>query len=255
MTYVKKSEHRRDSILKIAATESTLDSHSCDYALPAGPVRVIPRNRRSVTGFLSWRGQQSIQYESSLERDFLIRQEFSLAVSQVVSQPCVIPFNTRTGRPAQYTPDFLVVYKADSSPLKFQRRPMLVEVKPQSEWHDHWREWLPKWKAARRYAASQGWTFRIMDESRIRTQALSNIGFLRRYRNAAYPTQEGDWVVDSVREMGAATFDYLLAKHFPGIYAGEGVGHLWSLLASRRLDCDICLPLGGHTELWVPDEA
>lgn len=194
-------------------------------------------------------------YESTLERDFVIRQEFSLCVADIVSQPCVFPFTTRTGRGATYTPDYLVVYRSDSSPLSYQRRPMLVEVKPAEEWRQHWREWLPKWKAARRYAASQGWTFRIMDESRIRTQALANIQFLRRYRNNVYPSQESDWIVASVREIGSATFDYLLAKHFPGIYAAEGVGHLWSLLASRRLECDICSPLNGDTELWVPDEA
>lgn len=255
MTYAFFFANKRDYIFKIAAMEQELDSNSCDCAVPSKPVRAIPRNRRSVTGFLSWRGQQSIQYESTLERDFLIRHEFCLAVSHVISQPCVLPFTSRSGKASHYTPDFLVVYKADSSPLKFQRRPMLVEVKPQAEWREHWREWLPKWKTARRYAISQGWTFRIMDEWRIRTQALSNIEFLRRYRNSTYPTQEGDWIVDSVREMGAVSFDYLLAKHFPGIYAAEGIGHLWSLLASRRLDCDICLPLGGDTELWVPDEA
>lgn len=232
-----------------------MNQNRCDYTVPSSSVRVVPRNRRSVTGFLSWRGEHSIQYESTLERDFLVRQEFSLAVSQVVSQPCVFPFTTRTGRAAEYTPDFLVVYSADTAPLKYQRRPKLVEVKPESEWRKHWREWLPKWKAARRYAAAQGWTFCIMDESRIRTQALANIQFLRRYRNNVYPSQESDWIVESVRELGAATFDYLLAKHFQGIYAAEGIGHLWSLLAGRRLDCDICLPLGGDTELWVPDEA
>lgn len=229
-----------------------MDRNRCDYAVPASPVRAIPRNRRSVTGFLSWRGQDSIQYESTLERDFLIRHEFSLAVSQVISQPCVVPFVTATGRAAGYTPDFLVVYQADSAPLQYQRRPVLVEVKPQAEWRAHWRKWLPKWKAARRYASSQGWSFHIMDETRIRTQALTNIQFLRRYRNNVYSSQESDWIVHSVQEMGAVTFDYLLAKHFQGIYAAEGVGHLWSLLANRRLECDICLPLDGATELWVP---
>jgi hypothetical protein len=109
---------------------------------------------------MSWRGEHSIQYESTLERDFLFRQEFSLDVSQVISQPCVIPFTTHSGRAATYTPDFLVVYSVDSSPLRYQLRPMLVEVKPQSEWREHWREWLPKWKAARRYASSRGWTVR-----------------------------------------------------------------------------------------------
>lgn len=231
-----------------------LTSIYCDSGLPSAPVRIIPRNQRSTTGFISWRGSESIQYESTLERDFLIRQEFGLGVAHVVSQPCEIPFVTLSGRAATYTPDFLVVYKTDSSPLRFQRPPLLVEVKPESEWRARWREWLPKWKAARRHALYQGWHFRIMDESRIRTQALKNIEFLRRYRGQQYSPEESAWIVASVREMGAATFDYLLAKHFGGIYTAEGVGHLWWLLATRQLDCDICLPLDGQTELWVPDE-
>lgn len=233
----------------------TLDLNSCDSHAVLEPVRVIPRSRRSVTGHLSWRRQHSIQYESTLERDFIVRQEFDLAVAQVISQPCRIPFVTRSGRSSQYTPDFLVVYATDSAPPSLQQKPLLVEVKPEADWRVHWREWLSKWKAARRYAASQGWQFRIMDESRIRTQALANIQFLRRYRDAAFPVEESDWIVQSVRELGSANFEYLLARHFQGMYEAEGVAHLWSLLAQRRLDCDICLPLNNQTEFWVPDEA
>jgi len=232
-----------------------LSGNNCDRLLPTTPVRVIPRSKRNVTGFWSWRGRQSIQYESPLERDFLTRQEFAIGVETVISQPCRVPFITLSGRQSHYTPDFLVIYKTNSAAEYLGAMPMLVEVKPEAEWRENWREWLPKWKAARRYAISQGWSFRIMDESRIRTQALTNIQFLRRYRNSTFPTAEGDQVVASVRELGSATFDYLLAKHFPGIYAAEGVAHLWSLLGSRRLDCDIFLPLCGETELWVPDEA
>lgn len=231
-----------------------MDLNNCDSRLPHEPVRVIPRSRRSVTGFLSWRRQHSIQYESTIERDFIVRQEFDLAVAQVISQPCRVPFVTLSGRSSHYTPDFLVVYKTNSAPPGLQQRPLLVEVKPEADWRAHWREWLPKWKAARRYAACEGWQFRVMDESRIRTQALSNVQFLRRYRDSAFPVEESDWIVQSVRELGSATFDYLLGKHFQGIYAAEGVAHLWSLLAQRRLDCDICRPLNNNTELWVPDE-
>lgn len=185
----------------------------------------------------------------------MIRQEFALGVETVISQPCRIPFTAQSGRKYHYTPDFLVIYKANSAPAYMGARPLLVEVKPREMWREHWREWLPKWKAARRYALSQGWDFRIMDESRIRTRALENIKFLSRYEKVDFPAAESDQVIAGVRELGSAKFDYLLAKHFSGIYAAEGVAHLWSLLAKRRLDCDIFLPLGGETEMWVPDEA
>lgn len=233
-----------------------LDLNSCDNPQSAFPstVRVIPRSRRSVTGYQTWRRRHSIQYESTLERDFIVRQEFDLSVAQVISQPCRISFTTPSGRASHYTPDFLVVFRTNSAPPSLQSKPLLIEVKPEADWRRHWREWLGKWKAARRYAESQGWRFRILDESRIRTQALSNIQFLRRYRDTAFPVEESDLIVQDVRGLGSATFDYLLAKHFQGIYAAEGVAHLWGLLAQRRLDCDICLPLGGSTEFWVPDE-
>lgn len=233
-----------------------MDLNSCDHAESRVPssVRAIPRSRRSVTGYQTWRRQHSIQYESTLERDFIVRHEFDLSVAQVISQPCRIPFITPSGRLSHYTPDFLVIFKTNTAPPSLQAKSLLVEVKPEADWRRYWREWLGKWKAARRYAESQGWQFRIMDESRIRTQALSNIQFLRRYRDTAFPIEESDSIIQDVQELGSATFDYLLAKHFQGIYAAEGVAHLWGLLAQRRLDCDICLPLAGSTEFWVPNE-
>jgi hypothetical protein len=54
--------------------------------------------------------------------------------------------------------------------------------------------------------------------------------------------------------MGMATVDYLLARHFPGIYRAEGIAHLWHLLATRKIDCDISRPLNMFTEVWVPTE-
>lgn len=233
---------------------SNIFHNNCDKPRIANPVRVIPRSHRSITGHYSFRGECSVQFESTLERDFLVLQEFSLAVADVLSQPCEIPFALAGGRRYTYTPDFLVRYRAlpDGAP-QWQRKPMLVEVKPSEAWRRHWRAWLPKWKAARRYAQENGWTFRVMDESRLRGTPLNNILFLRRYRDLQYPQVESAWIVDNLRELGSASFDYVLARHFMGYDArAEGVGHLWHLLATRRLECDITEPLSAQTELWVP---
>lgn len=231
-----------------------MTSNRCDGGVSLVPVRKIPRTYGSVTGHFHCRNGDYVQYESTLERDFLMRQDFSLSVLKVVSQPCEIPFQAPSGRQYRYTPDFLVVYRGDSTLIQYQRRPLLVEVKPQDKWRRHWREWVPKWKAARRYAEEQGWAFRIFDEPRIRTPALANIQFLRRYRHSSFAAEESEWVIRTVRERGAVTVEYLLATLFPGIYAAQGLAHLWTLLAHRRLECDICLPLDNQTELWVPDE-
>lgn len=193
-------------------------------------------------------------FESTLERDFLIRTEFCLNVLDVVPQPTEIPFVGANGQGYTYTPDFLVFYRLGGRSYWDYPRPVLVEVKPEAEWRAHWRDWLPKWKAAWRYAQEQGWEFHIRDESRIRDTTLENIRFLERYKRLQFPIEESAWVLETVRQMGCATMDYLLSRHFMGLYRGQGITHLWHLLACRQLDCDISRPLNEFTELWIPSD-
>jgi hypothetical protein len=225
--------------------------NKCDKIQSPRQMRPIGTTRRSVSGIYAFRGETAIPFESTLERDFIIRKEFSLSVLEIIPQPVQIPFVARNGQSYIYTPDFLVYYRLGNMVYGEYPKPILVEVKPQAEWKQHWREWLPKWKAAYRYAKEQGWEFHIHDESRIRDQALQNIRFLDRYKRTQFPIEETQCVIESVRQMGGAPFHYVLAKHFMGIYKAEGVAHIWHLLATRKLDCDISLPLNDFTELWV----
>jgi len=202
----------------------------------------------------AFRGETSIQFESTLERDFLIRNEFSSAVLAVISQPVQIPFVGVNGRSYTYTPDYLVYYRLGNRHYDDYPKPLLVEVKPEKEWRKSWREWLPKWKSAYRHAKEQGWAFHIHDESRIRDQALENIRFLERYKRMQFPVEESRWVVENVRQMGSAPLHYILARHFMGMYRAEGIAHVWHLLSIRQLDCDISQPLNDATEFWVPTD-
>ena len=215
-------------------------------------MRKIKPTRRSLSGTYAFRGETGIQFESSLERDFLIRTEFSLCALDVIPQPVQIPFVASNGQSYIYTPDFLVYHRLGNTSYDDYPKPVLVEVKPEKEWRKHWREWMPKWKAAWRYAKEQGWVFHIYDESRIRDKALENIRFLERYKRMQFPPEESSWVIENVRQMGASPFHYILARHFMGMYRAEGVAHIWYLLATRQLDCDISRPLNEFTELWVP---
>ena len=56
------------------------------------PVREIKPTRRSVSGVYPFRKQYSLAYESSLERDFIVLQEFDSSVIEVIAQPIKIPF-------------------------------------------------------------------------------------------------------------------------------------------------------------------
>lgn len=226
--------------------------NSCDEVQPPRQMRRIGVTRRSVSGIYAFRRETAVPFESTLERDFIIRKEFCLLVLEVIPQPVQIQFVASNGQTYIYTPDFLVYYRLGNMGYGEYPKPLLVEVKPRAEWKQHWREWLPKWKAAYRYAKEQGWDFHIHDESRIRDQMLENIRFLDRYKRTQFPIEETRSVIESVRQMGGTPFHYLLAKHFMGIYKAEGVAHIWHLLATRQLDCDISLPLNDFTELWVP---
>ena len=217
--------------------------------LPTGPVRKIGRTRRSVSGTVVLRNGRDIMCESTLERDFAIRKDFFLHVLDVIPQPVEIPFTVDSGRSYRYTPDFLVLYSASSAPPELGPRPELVEVKEAKAWRKHWREWSTKWKAATRYAKARGWRFRIHDETRIRDQALANIRWLERYKRMDTSAWDSDRIVAHLKGVGQTTFAAVLDEHFGGIYRGEGIAYLWHLLATRRLDCDISLPLGNETEL------
>ena len=228
--------------------------NSCDSVQTrVKQVRKIGTTRRSVSGVYAFRGETAIQFESTLERDFLIRYEFFYRVLDIVPQPVQIPFVAANGRHYTYTPDFLVYFRMmDESPSDYPK-PLLVEVKPEKEWRQHWREWLPKWKAARRYAIEQGWEFRIFDESRIRDQMLENIRFLERYKRMILPEVESREVLASVAEMGSTSLDYLVARHFMGIYQATGIAHIWHLLATQQLACAMDVPLTNGTMFWIPD--
>jgi len=214
-------------------------------------MRKIKPTRRSVSGVHAFRGHTPVPYESTVERDLVIRLAFFTDVIEVIAQPVQIPFQMPDGRSFNYTPDYLV-YRRPDRRVEDYRRPELIEVKPRSEWITNARKWFPKWKAARRLAIQEGWEFRIHDESRIRDQTFKNIRFLERYRRMTFEELDSQQIIDTVASMGAAPFHYLQAKHFIGD-TGVGISHLWHLLAKRQLDCDIAEPLNDFTVFWVTD--
>jgi hypothetical protein len=68
-----------------------------------------------------------------------------------------------------------------------------------------------------------------------------------------FAPEDSAWIIDSVHDMGIAPVHYLLATHSCSHYRGQGISHLWHLIATRRLECDIRLPLNEFLEVWVPN--
>jgi len=186
-----------------------------------------------------------VPFESTLERDFLLRAEFFANVTNVIAQPIEVPFTNPDGRSYTYTPDYLV-YRRDACPE-------LVEVKPAAQWREHARVWFPKWKAARRHAKAHGWTFRLHDESRIRDRVLENIRFLQRYGRIHFPEDVLARLVAAVASADACRLDDVLVAETDIDERRRMTARLWHLVAARRLDCDITRVLDGATELRVID--
>jgi hypothetical protein len=141
------------------------------------PVREIPKNYRNVTGLVaSPRLGRSVQFESSLERDFIVVLD---VLSQVVEgfeeQPIEITWMW-DGRLHHYTPDFPVHFSGDQFVRKAStRKPWLVEIKYRDDLRKNWKIFRPKYRAATAEAARRGWAFHIITEQEIRTPLLQRL--------------------------------------------------------------------------------
>lgn len=219
----------------------------CLGSEPPKQMRRIGPTRRSVSGIYAFRGKTAIPFESTLERDFLIRMEFDLRVVDIIPQPVQIPF-IANGQRYTYTPDYLVYFRQGTAPTEA----LLAEVKPRSELREYWQSWKSKFRTALRYAKGRGWQFHIYDESRIRDQALANIRFLDVYKRMHLPPEMSVQIVEAFRKMGYASPGSIQVRHIAGASGREGIAHIWHLLATRRLDCNIDHTLNESTELWIP---
>lgn len=214
-------------------------------------VRRIGPTRRSVSGRYAFRGTSSVPYESTLERDFVVRQEFRRCVLDVVAQPVTIHWRDDTGRARTYTPDYLVLFRADEIRRVGGPPSLLVEVKHREDLRRDWAALRPKFRAAVRHARAQGWRFSIQDEYAIRDQVFDNITFLKRYERMQFSAEDKRAVLDRIEFMGQSPIDYLVAVQASGpIFKPQAIALVWHLLATRQLDCDMCLPLDQFTVVW-----
>ena len=184
-----------------------------------------------------------IPSESTLERDWLILQDFDQSVERCEEQPVKIEYYDEQGRRRFYTPDLLIIYN-DGKP------PLLCEVKYAEDLRKKWKEMKPKIKAGRRYARERGWKFRIFTERRIRTPFLTNVKFLR-HQQCSAPSQENqDVVLNKLRRMRKATPQRLIESiHRDPLKRAEVLPIVWYLVASQRILADLSQPLTMNTPI------
>jgi putative transposase len=136
------------------------------------PVRAIKPNPRSVTGRLpATRQHPALEFESTLERDFLTALQNDSSVQRIETQPLHITYTDEHGKARRYTPDVLVEY----APIS-QRPPTLYEVKYFEALRTDRDTLRSAFVAAAGYARERGWRFRVVTERALReTQPLTLI--------------------------------------------------------------------------------
>lgn len=238
-------------MIEINETDLKNYRNSCDKPSHAQRRKIGP-TRRSVSGLYVFRGFESIPFESTLERDFLVRMAYSKQVSMVFAQPTQYEYVAQNGRAYTCVPDYLVYFSIDAFPLGDCPDPMLVEVKSREELRADWQKLRLKFKAARRYASSNEWSFKIFDESRIRGVQLDNIKFLEQFQKAEVDPVDTEAILAKVHEFGSLTVDEILAMlGYQGSYERLGLRAIWHLLANFKLECQLMYSLGLDTDVWV----
>ena len=211
------------------------------------PVRLLRTSRRSLTGRVTLGDGGVADFESSLERDWLLVLDFDPRVQALQVQPFSLHYEHQ-GVTRRYTPDVRADYRLGSGVVT-----VVYEVKPSEELRANWSAYRPRFKAAVRYCRDHGWRFRLMTERHIRTALLDNARFLRRYR--ALPEQDlyVQQLLYTLHALGTTTPQTLLAAAY---WAEESrmaaLPMLWKLIANRRLGADLHVPLTMSAPIWLP---
>jgi TnsA endonuclease N terminal/TnsA endonuclease C terminal len=215
------------------------------------PVRTIPKNSRSLTDkIIDSHTHTAVAFESALERDLYLLLDFDPAVAHFEEQPVTITYQDPVGVNRRYTPDVLVQY---TPTLRGQRdyRSVLYEIKYRDDLRTHWHAYRAKFKAARRYARSQGWVFRLITEREIRTPYLQNVKFLRPDRERRFDGGDRHQMLTILAGRGAMEPETLLALLSPNRWErARLLPVLWRLIAIGEVGADLTVPLTMSSRIW-----
>ena len=219
------------------------------------PVRKIGPRYGSIRGKIGNKEAQEIMpVESTLERDYLLILRFSLGfeVESYETQPVEIEYSDSSGKLRSCFPDVHVVYTPG-----MQRKPSLVEVKPEEVLREHWLEWKDKFKAAHAYAREQGGRFLIRREKHIRTPYLFNARFLQRSKYRQVDEDEALFVLKTLEQSRGeidtpqALLDFITADRMEQAKIKPVLLHL---IAWRRIATDLTKTFNDQSKIWCPKE-
>ena len=223
-------------------------------------VREISFKSSSLSGQIcSKKLSRSIQFESSLEKDFIYLIEFDIKVCSYLEQPIEIPYIDSQGKNRKYTPDFLINYHD-----KF-RKDEIIEIKYESELLEKKDELEEKFESARKYCINNDLVFRVISDAYIRDEKhilLKNIKFLSRYRDffdkidyqatgLHFDTSYACILLDKIDQCESCTINQLISTITNDWEKkAELIFLTWYLIANNFIECDLNNPLNLNSAIW-----
>jgi hypothetical protein len=223
------------------------------------PKRKIKPSHFSVTGYFpSAKNGGSRETESQLEQDFLLLLEFDRQVARYGVQPISIKWHTSEGHVRKYTPDVVVLYHTNFDTMMPIHFPTLYEVKSVSELRRNWHEMRPKYKAVMKWARENGFRFKFVTDTQIRTPYLENIRFLTRYSEHILTADDRLdphrhlLLRETLKEIGISTPKALLHKISSDRHRRlELIPMLWQMMHIGVIQSDLTKPLNMSTPIWL----
>ena len=203
----------------------------------------------SVSGFQPFRDLGAIPYESTLERDFVIRAAHNPDVVSVESQPFTIQYENKDGFLRSYTPDYKVTYRDRTGDF---RKNEIFEVKPERKLKEQLHEWKPKYLAAINYCKYNDFVFKLIHEHKIRDQRWENAMQFSRVRGIEYSQDNYEKVIVQLRQDQISTVDELAENCFSKEWINWGKSLICALIDQCEIYYDANHPFTTSSKIWAP---
>ena len=209
--------------------------------------REIPLSKLSLTGSISSiKKNEFVQFESSLERDYIYLLEFDREVKNYYEQPFKLfyyHYNTKK----YYVPDFFVEY------WNGQRK--LVEIKYKNDLNENSSLYERKFETAKAFCIENKYDFKILTEEDIRIPLLYNAKFLLSYKYPKYGFNNDDTqiVINVLDKYEKLTVCQLLDFSVESaLRKAELLYVIWYMVSNNFVYCNVDSKLNMKTKLWLP---
>lgn len=210
------------------------------------PVRKIPKNYLVVTGaYASSKADRLIEFESLLEKEYMLLLDFDNTVDHYEEQAYRIPVpGVRQG----YVVDLLIIFKSPDRPTQ------LVEVKPQEYLDRYADEYALKFASAETFCKQRGWEFVKKTEKDIRIPRLENLKFLRAYRQITPIPEQRHTILNAMKLLGRVSTSEILLTHLGKPSREIWLPIIWHMVLTGELIANLDTVMPVDVPISLPEK-